>query len=936
MTATRPGQDEPRLAGTDPGARGGTGVGGAIVDATGDGPIGNDGPPAAGAHGGDGAAVAAWLGVDPAAVLDLSASMNPWAPDVRPAVARAVEGGALARYPDDRAATEALARTIGVEPDTVVLTNGGAEAIALVAARWPEGWVEEPEFSLYRRHLRAVVPGAPRWRSNPGNPSGLLAPAEARAAVWDEAFLPLATGRWTRGDVAAGSVVVGSLTKLWACPGLRIGYILAPDADVAADLRRRRPQWAVNGIGCAVLPWLLDRSDLPGWHRSLVAARQHLADVLRAAGFSPRPSDANWLLVDGADGLRKALARRGVVVRDCTSFGMPGTVRVAVPGDAGLERLAGALADVAGRPSPAPVQGRAPEPTRPWWSGLRGAIVVCGTGSDVGKSALVAGLCRALARRGVAVAPFKAQNMALNSGVTEDGAEIGRAQLAQAEAAGVPAEWRMNPILLKPTGERRSQVVVAGRPWAVMDVAGYRGARRELATVALDALADLRRRFDVVVCEGAGSPAEINLLDGDFVNLGLAERAGAAAIVVGDIDRGGVFAALYGTVAVLPPHLAGRVRGFVVNKFRGDPVLLEPGLAELRARTGVPVLGVVPWLGDLSVDAEDSLALDRLAVGPARTSAEVDVAVVRLPHLSNATDIDALAAHPGVAVRLVDRPEDLGQPDLVLLPGTKATVADLGWLRSRGLSTAIQGVLGPSGPVVVAVCGGYQMAGTFIDDEVESGVGTVAGLGWLPVVTVFGPDKVTRRRTGSVAPWVRELGATVPAVEGYEIRHGRPMPLARAAGGGSGAAAPLSGGSEAGRSVVAAPGPGGSGAAALGPGGAWSGSDGVGPWLLLDDGGTPEAEGMADPARGVLGTSLHGLFECDELRQRVLTWARRRRGRRPPPAFDRPFASVRAERLDRLADAVERHVDMAAVARLIATARPVRAGSPDAAAEEAP
>lgn len=301
--------------------------------------------PRPGRHGGDGPAVARALGVDPAGVLDLSLSVNPVAPDAAEVVAKHLD--ALRRYPDASPATDALAGAIGVAPERVLLTNGGAEAIALVAAELGAGWVEEPDFSLYRRHLASLCPGAPRWKSNPHNPSGRLAPADERAHVWDEAFWPLATGTWTRGDGdASGSVVVGSLTKLLACPGLRAGYVLAPPGRTGEDLvdrlRRRQPEWALNGLAASSVPDLLERADLAEWAAAVADLRCDLVRVLQAHGYEPEPSDANFVLVP-APGLRAALAREGVVVRDCASFGLPAMVRVAVPDRAGLARLDAAL-----------------------------------------------------------------------------------------------------------------------------------------------------------------------------------------------------------------------------------------------------------------------------------------------------------------------------------------------------------------------------------------------------------------------------------------------------------------------------------------------------------------------------------------------------------------------------------------------------------------
>ncbi|MGH8975670.1 MAG: cobyric acid synthase [Acidimicrobiia bacterium] len=488
-------------------------------------------------------------------------------------------------------------------------------------------------------------------------------------------------------------------------------------------------------------------------------------------------------------------------------------------------------------------------------TGLRGALMVCGTGSDAGKSRLVAGMCRWLHRRGVAVAPFKAQNMALNSAVTPSGHEIGRAQGVQAAAAGIDPDVDMNPILLKPTGERTSQVVVLGRPAGHFDAVGYHAMKPALRQTVLDALERLRARFDVVVMEGAGSPTEINLLDGDLVNLWLAAAAGAPAVVVGDIDRGGVFAALYGTVALLPDDLRSCVRGFVINKFRGDAALLAPGLAELEARTGVPTLGVVPWTPGLDLDAEDSLALP--PAGRPGAGA-LDVAVVRLPRIANFTDFDALALEPAVSVRYVDHPGALGDPDLAVLPGTKATVSDLAWLVERGFVDPLSRVT-----TLLGICGGYQMLGRHITDGVESGAGArgvpvvVEGLGRLPVETTFEPEKVTRLRRGVA------LGETLT---GYQIHHGRTVP--------------------------------------------------AGGWVSLDDRWGAEPDGARSADGRVLGTTLHGLFDADGFRTAFLAEVARRRGKTFTPSGV-SFAAARESQLDRLADLVEAHLDTAALDALI-------------------
>ena len=394
------------------------------------------------------------------------------------------------------------------------------------------------------------------------------------------------------------------------------------------------------------------------------------------------------------------------------------------------------------------------------------ALLVAGTTSDAGKSMVVAGLCRVLARKGIRVAPFKAQNMSNNSAVAVDGAggggEIGRAQAMQARAAGLVPSIRFNPILLKPGSDRTSQLVVRGEVAGVVAAGDYLAHRDRLAAVVAEDLAALRADYEVVICEGAGSPAEINLRATDLANMGLARAAGLPVVVVGDIDRGGVLAHLFGTVAVLDPTDQQLIAGFIINKFRGDPALLEPGLDQLAALTGRPTYGVLPHSDQLWMDAEDSLSVragETVGIGaPPLGSHSLRVAAVRLPRISNSTDIEALACEPGVVVRWADQPADVADADLVVIPGSKATVADLGWLRERGLADAIVGHAGAGKPVL-GLCGGFQMMCGRIDDSVESPGITADGLGLFDADVVFRPQKTLRR-------W--EIPLT-----GYEIHHGR-------------------------------------------------------------------------------------------------------------------------------------------------------------------
>ena len=408
------------------------------------------------------------------------------------------------------------------------------------------------------------------------------------------------------------------------------------------------------------------------------------------------------------------------------------------------------------------------------------AIMVQGTCSNAGKSFLCAGLCRLFAQDGLKVAPFKSQNMALNSFITRDGLEMGRAQAMQAEAAGVEPDVAMNPILLKPTSDQGSQVIVNGEVVGTMPAREYFSYKKRLFPVVRAAYERLAAKYDVVVIEGAGSPAEINLKKDDLVNMGIAKMAGAPVLLVGDIDRGGVFASLYGTVALLEPDERRRVKGFLLNKFRGDPSLLTTGLRQLEMLTQIRVLGVVPYL-DLPLDDEDSLS-PRLLQTQAR--GRLDAAVVRLPHLSNFTDFNALSAHPDIGLRYVSDVQTLGAPDLLFLPGTKNTMGDLAWLKQSGFSAAIA-AYAKAGGLVFGICGGYQMLGLSLDDPdgVEGeGPAHADGLGLLPVRTVFSREKTRTRGEGQAAAlpgvWAALSGSTFA---GYEIHMGKTVPLAGAA-----------------------------------------------------------------------------------------------------------------------------------------------------------
>ena len=490
---------------------------------------------------------------------------------------------------------------------------------------------------------------------------------------------------------------------------------------------------------------------------------------------------------------------------------------------------------------------------------MSGALLIAGTTSDAGKSTVVAGLCRLLARNGIRVAPFKAQNMSNNSVVAVDedgvGGEIGRAQGMQARAAGLVPSVRFNPILLKPGSDRTSQLIVRGRAVGTVSAADYIAHRDHLRSVVADELASLRAEFDVVLCEGAGSPAEINLRATDVANMGLARAADLPVIVVGDIDRGGVLAHFFGTVAVLEPADQKLIAGFIVNKFRGDPGLLAPGLDQLEALTGRPTYGVLPYADELWLDAEDSLSVvARNFVGVPATPVGgqwLRVAALRLPRISNSTDVEALACEPGVAVRWVSDPADLADADIVVIPGTKATVADLQWLRDQRLAEAVLAHV-RGGRVVLGICGGFQMLCRMIEDPIESGAGAVPGLGLLDIDIVFSAEKELR------------LWESPMSLSGYEIHHGR-----------------VAGSEED----------------------VWFEADG-------------SAQGYARD--GVFGTHWHGLMDNDTFRRQWLTTAAAASGR---AGFEvAPDTSVPARReaqLDRIADLLSAHLDLDAVLALL-------------------
>lgn len=490
-------------------------------------------------------------------------------------------------------------------------------------------------------------------------------------------------------------------------------------------------------------------------------------------------------------------------------------------------------------------------------------IMVQGTMSNVGKSVVAAGLCRIFRQDGYKVAPFKSQNMALNSFITKEGLEMGRAQVMQAEAAGTEPCVAMNPILLKPTNDTGSQVIVNGEVLGTMNARDYFKMKKSLVPEVMKAYRKLEEQFDIIVIEGAGSPAEINLKQDDIVNMGMAKMANAPVLLVGDIDRGGVFAQLYGTVALLEEDERRLIKGLIINKFRGDKTILEPGVGMLEKLTQLPVLGVTPYL-PVSLEDEDSLSERLEGRTDTQTVSLLDLAVIRLPRISNFTDFNVFEGISGVSVRYVSAAHQLGNPDLILLPGTKNTMRDLLWMRQNGLEASVLKAH-KAGSVVFGICGGYQMLGRQISDPegVEEG-GSIRGMGLLDAETVFEPEKARTRVEGHILPVdgiLEPLSHT--AVAGYEIHMGR--------------------------TVI---------------------GDGTKPFTEIENSITGERKQEGACGKNVYGSYLHGIFDQEEVAVRVVRALARGKGITEEMGMEMDFASFKETQYDLLAEGLRAHLDM--------------------------
>jgi len=747
-------------------------------------------------------------------------------------------------------------------------------------------------------------------------------------------------------------IIIRSLTKFWCVPGLRIGYVCWPAGATA--LRAQIPNWPLNclaeAFACRVFEELAAQnaepqtaSKLTGQTYSgrtppgrsskqssvlalrrtatlqlLQAERDWLAaEYAKLPGLKFIPGQANFYLLhyDPAlyGELHEQLLQHAIAVRCCDNFsGLAGNhVRIAIrthqenitiiealhaiaekPETNNLDSVCCAVSQQPGTPtsflSTAYLTG---SPLQPALQSRRRAkaLMIQGCSSDAGKSLVTAALCRIFRNKGYDVAPFKAQNMSLNSAVTADGLELGRAQAVQAAACGLPPEARMNPVLLKPESDSGSQVVLMGKPYASYQAKRYYELHETMKATARAAYDSLAADHQLILMEGAGSPAEINLKSRDFVNMGAALHAGARVLLVGDIDRGGVFASFIGTVSTFSPAELKLFAGFLVNKFRGDPDLLGDAFAMTRERSGFPVLGCIPMLSGLNIPDEDQ----PLIKAGSNPDADMRIVVPKLRRVSNFTDLDAFAADPDVAVIAVDNPAQFraARPDIVIIPGSKATVADLHWLCETGLAEAIQ-AFAKSGGTVIGICGGYQMLGSLILDRqhTESSESRSEGLGLLPLITEFHPDK-TLVQTEAV--WLQ--GGY--KLNGYEIHHGRTRLVSdNTAADGKGSSPD----SAAGIATTAA---------ASTPAASTANTGIAYPVMKTADG---EIIGYAQAC--CWGSYLHGLFDNDEFRRYILNKARELKGLQALPVFH--HADLDAE-LDRLAAAVEQNIDFAAIESLV-------------------
>ncbi len=840
-------------------------------------------------HGGNLLKLALAAGKPVGEILDFSANINPLGPPEGFREWISARVGDLVHYPDPDCTdlVRAFAARYNVAENEILMGNGSMEHLYLLPQLLGKrrALIPVPAYVDYERAAElaglaverillreedgfapdlAVIAAALRgdeivFLGRPNNPTGQRIPAAAlrdlasrhpqTIFISDEAFADFApeTETLITSGRPANIIILKSLTKFYAMPGLRLGAVVAAP-ELIRRLRDRTPPWSVNTLAQAVgAAALRDTAYAEETLRFVHDRREELFAALgKLPGLTLYPGMANFLLIRSdrkdldAPEIAQRLLAAGIAIRDCSNFtGLDRRFfRIAVRTETENGRLLGALRKVLGVANTKQVRRRTP------------AIMFQGTGSNAGKSILSAAMCRILLQDGFRVAPFKAQNMSLNSYVTREGGEMGRAQVVQAQACRLDPDVRMNPVLLKPNSDTGSQVIILGKPIGNMDFWEYTRDRIPPLAVAREAYDSLAAEHDIIVLEGAGSPAEVNLKKRDIVNMNMALYAEASVLIVGDIDRGGVYASFIGTMECLTERERALVRGFIVNRFRGQEAFLTDAHDYILRRTGRPVLGVIPYLRDLGLPEEDSVSFkDGLIDGRAPEGDHVDIAVVDFAHISNFTDFDPLRIEPDVRLRVVRRPEDLGEPDAVLLPGSKNVIGDLADLQANGIASRILDLARAGKTEIVGICGGFQILGREIADPlgIESiGGRTLAGLGLLPVRTELDREK-TLTRTAA-----RHLASNCE-VCGYEIHHGR------------------------------------------------TDDGGLAPLIRHENG---ESSGVATETGLIWGTYLHGIFDADGFRRWFIDRIRKRRGLAPlgritavydlEPALDRLAETVRS------------------------------------------
>jgi len=859
-------------------------------------------------HGGNIRKLAVAAGRSPENIIDFSANINPIGPPewLRPIISSHLSSVVHYPEPDCSLLRAAIGTRSGVKEEEVLVGNGSTELLYLLPRALPvsRALIPVPSYSDYVRAAEAA--GQPvemislredqgfgmdlsflgsRLSGNelvfigqPNNPTGRSVDTEAlRSLVLnypstlfavDESFIDFIEGKESlllnRPD---NVIVLRSLTKFYAIPGLRLGFAIG-DVGLIAKMERLIPSWSVNGLAQAVGERIMqDDGCYATRSRTFVQAEREflLKELQSLSGLTVYPGEANFFLLridrKGLDAptLAKQLLSRGIAIRVCDNFnGLDGRFfRVAVrTRDENLQLVSGLKQALSPSLSIHDAPSRKKKP----------ALMFQGTSSNAGKSVLAAALCRILLQDGYRVAPFKSQNMSLNSFVTRDGGEMGRAQVVQAQACRIDPDVRMNPILLKPTDDTGAQVILWGKPVGNMDVEQYIKYKPDAFEAAKRAFDSLSEENDVIVLEGAGSPAEVNLKSHDIANMRMADYAGATVVLVGDIDRGGVFASFVGTLEVLSEWERRLVAGFVINRFRGKKSLLDPAIEYTELHTGRPFFGVVPYLHDLGLPQEDSVEFksagyDSSSSGDERREGKekVEIAVIDLPHISNFTDFDAFRIEPDVRLLLVRSLKDLNEPDVVILPGSKNVIGDLRFIRQSGLAGKITALAARGQTEVVGLCGGFQMLGEKISDPygIEYRNEVAQGLGLLPVSTVMAREKTLLRAEGLHLPSGLRVG-------GYEIHHGQTD----------------------GKSLP--------------------------PTVVREDG---EHIGAGLESGLTWGTYLHGIFDSDGFRRWFIDRLRVRRGLSPVGKVCSVYDLEPA--LDRLADEVRKSLKLGEIYRLM-------------------